>query len=438
VNGVAEITYRITYEDGIEISRSEVRRIILTPPQNEIIMVGSQGELPAVTVNGTLAYISSGNAYIVRGNSSDRRVLTTEGGLDERVFRLSQDGNRLLFTRTLVQNSATPTPNSTLVTGTPQATLVPSGPFNTLWVVLNTRDPDSIPIKLNLSNVLYADWVPGSENTIVYSTAEPRPNFPGWQANNDLWQAKIDGKGRVSDFKLLLEPSSGGIYGWYGTVFSFSPDGQLIAWAQPDAAGILRPVEPTDGTATPGPNVYERQKLVSFAPRSAYDFVWMPGLSWSPNGDLITLTTHGGVLGSEAPEDSPIYNLTVVSAQEGYTVDLVERVGLWAAPQFSPILSSDGIGQEIMVAYLQAIQPLDSVVSRYQLMLMDCDGSNRRLLFPSSNEQPGLPPQVVVWSPDGYQIALIYQGNLYLIDVVTGLAQQITQDGLTSSPRWTP
>jgi Tol biopolymer transport system component len=88
------------------------------------------------------------------------------------------------------------------------------------------------------------------------------------------------------------------------------------------------------------------------------------------------------------------------------------------------------------LAYLEAVEPLDSVVSRYRLVVMDRDGSNRRVLFPGE-DQPGLTPNMFVWSPDGRQIALIYQGNLVLIDVVTGLTQQLTGDGLSHSPRWT-
>ncbi len=451
VNGVAEVTYRIIYQDGNEVSRSEVRRVLITPPQNEVIMVGSQGALPTVTVNGTLVYISGGNAWIMRQNSANRRPLTLDGGLDGRVFQLSPDGKRLLFTRSLTQASAE---QGGLATASPQSTPAGQGPFNTLWVIFDTTDPASEPVRLDLDNILYADWVPGSERAIIYSTAEPRLSFPGWQANNDLWYAQISANGAVTRETLLLEPSSGGIYGWYGTSFAFSPDGVTIGWAQPDAVGVLLPMpsgsEGDSEEITPTPeeatypasllDAYERLTLLSFAPRNAYDFVWRPSLSWSPDGQMLATTSHGPPVGAEAPEDSPVFNLTIAPFRGGYTVDVVSQAGMWANPQFSPTVRAEDTPLEFSLAFFQAIQPLNSVVSQYRLVVMDRDGSNRRVIFPPE-DKPGLRPSDTwppAWSPDGRQIALIYQGNLYLVDVVTGLAQQLTQDGLSSSPRWAP
>jgi hypothetical protein len=293
-------------------------------------------------------------------------------------------------------------------------------------------------VQVHLNNILYADFMPGDSTTILYSTAEPRPNFPGWQANNDLWRARVNSIGVVVDTRLLLKPSSGGVYGWYGTQFSLSPDGKTVAWSQADAVGVLR----AGSQATPRPGepaeAFTRQTLISFAPRRAYDFVWVPALDWSPDGALISTTLHGPPLGSEAPEDSPVFNTTILPAQGGYSVDLVDRAGMWSAPRYSPAKAPDGTVLQVSIAYFQALQPLDSVASRYQLVLADRDGSNSRVIFPRK-DQPGISPRdaVFTWSPDGSQIALIYQGNLYLLDISTGLAQQLTQDGLSNSPQWT-
>jgi hypothetical protein len=362
--------------------------------------------------------------------------LTLDGGLDGRVFELSADGKRVLFTRSSAPVSITATPGSNLATATPQATPTPGGAFNTLWAILDITDPDSKAVGLNLSNILNAQWVPGSEDTIVYSTAEPRPNFPGWQANNDLWQARIDRRNRVTGHKLLLEPSSGGIYGWFGTLFRYSPDGETIAWAQPDAAGVLRPAVPDEEGNAPPPDTYQRETLVTFAPRYAYDFVWIPALAWSPDSTLVATTTHGMPLGDEPAEDSPIFNITVFPGQGGYSIDVVERTGMWAAPQYSPSIAPDGSELEVRIAYLQAMQPLDQT-SRYRLMVMDRDGSNHQVVFPPEG-QLGLASQTVVWSPTSRQIAMIYQGNLYLVDVSSGHTDQLSGDGLSSSPRWAP
>jgi hypothetical protein len=442
VNGVAEVTYRITYENGIEVARSEIRRVIITTPQDEVVMVGSRGELPTVTVNGTLAYLSGGNAWIIRQNSANRRPLTLDGGLDGRVFDLSADGARLLFTRA-PEGTLLDTAEEGDATATPEGT----GPFNVLWVVFDTTDMESEPIRIDLENILYAEWVPGAERTIAYTTAEPRPSFPGWQANNDLWIAQLSLNGAAVQRRQVLEPSSGGVYGWYGTQFAFTPDGETMAWAQPDAVGILAPLsddeeggEPTPTSLAEGsvlPGSFTREALVNFAPHNAYDFVWLPGLSWASDGQLLLTTIHGAPLGSEAPEDSPVFDLIAIHPFQHYTIDLTPRVGMWAAPQFSPPRTPDEITPGISIAYLQAIDPLDSVVSSYRLAVMDRDGSNRRVIFPPEGE-PGLSAQVFAWSPDGRQIALVRQGNLFLVDVVTGLAQQLTADSLSSTPQWTP
>lgn len=441
VNGVAEVTYRITYENGLEVSRSEIRRVIITSPQDEVVMVGSRGELPTVTVNGTLAYLSGGNAWIIRQNSANRRPLTLDGGLDGRVFDLSADGTRLLFTR--VPEGALLDAEEGEATATPEG----SGPFNALWAVFDTTDVDSEPVRIDLENILYAEWVPGAERTIAYTTAEPRPSFPGWQANNDLWIAQLSLNGAAIQRRQVLEPSSGGVYGWYGTQFAFTPDGETMAWAQPDAVGILTPLpvdeeddEPTptplaEGSALPG--LFSRETLVNFAPHNAYDFVWLPSLSWALDGQLLLTTIHGAPLGSEAPEDSPVFDLIAIHPFQSYTVDLTPRAGMWAVPQFSPPRTPDQVNPGISIAYLQANDPLDSVVSGYRLAIMDRDGSNRRVIYPPE-DQPGLSAQVFAWSPDGRQIALIQQGNLFLVDVVTGLAQQLTADSLSSTPQWTP
>ncbi len=435
-NGLAEVTYRVTYEDGVEAGRSEVRRVLLETPQDEVIMVGRQSELPTVTVNGTLAYIYNGNAWVMRENSANRRPLTLDGGLDGRVFELSADGGRLLYTRT--------------ADAAPEEGEAGPAPFNSLWAVLDTRAEESQPVPLGLDNILFAAWVPGTERTILYSTAEPRESFPGWQANNDLWRGEVTDDGQVVNQVQLVEPWSGGVYGWYGTAYAIAPDGVTLAWAQPDAVGLLlptygeedeegdgeaegEPVEPPPDDSTQLPTGYERQTLLAFAPWNAYDFVWVPNPVWSPDGTLLLTLVHGEPLGTEAPEDSPAFPLVALPRDASYSARLVEQAGMWAEPSFSPVAESE------QVAYLQSIRPLESVSGRYQLVIMDRDGSNRRILYPAA-DQPGLAPQPYTWSPDGRQIALVNpgpEGALMLIDTATGLAQQVTE-GQTSTPRWAP
>ncbi|HSJ58326.1 MAG TPA: G5 domain-containing protein, partial [Anaerolineae bacterium] len=62
-NGEAEIVYRVLLEDGLEVSREQVRRDVLLQPVNETVLVGVQGELAAVSITGTVVYLSGGNAW---------------------------------------------------------------------------------------------------------------------------------------------------------------------------------------------------------------------------------------------------------------------------------------------------------------------------------------------------------------------------------------
>jgi len=89
------------------------------------------------------------------------------------------------------------------------------------------------------------------------------------------------------------------------------------------------------------------------------------------------------------------------------------------------------------IAFLQAVDPnMDSSKSLYRLGVMDRDGSNAHFIFPPEG-QPGLTAnQTVSWSPDGRRLAVIYEGNLWLVDAQTGISQQLTGDGLSARVTW--
>jgi hypothetical protein len=58
-----------------------------------------------------------------------------------------------------------------------------------------------------------------------------------------------------------------------------------------------------------------------------------------------------------------------------------------------------------------------------------------RLLFPAEGEA-GLEPHRVAWSPDAERLALIYQGDLWIVDVATAQAHRLTSDGQVSAIDW--
>ncbi len=411
VNGIEEVCHRITYEDGQETQRVEIQRVVVEVSQDEIVFVGlDTSQLETVPVEGTLMYVSNGNVWMIRGSSATKRPVTSSGQVDGRVFSLSPDGSQLLFTQRY--------------DGATDADLY----FNTLWVILDTRAAEPQPQEISLlRNILYAEWIPGQPYTFSYSTAEARSAAPGWQAFNDLWSMRLDDEGAVPiKVENLVESSAGGVYGWWGTTYRWAPDGSALAWTRADGVGL---VDLETGTFT---------TLLDFPVYTTFqDWVWQPAISWSPDGLMLATTVHGPPFGAEQPENSPIFNVavTTVSPTGGFRADIVERAGIWASPKFSPFLESQGEFPQAYLAYLQARNPLNSVNDQYDLVVADRDGSNARVIFPASG-QPGLAAQEVVWSPSGRQIALIYQGNLWIVDVKSGRAQQITIDGGASSPQW--
>jgi len=135
--------------------------------------------------------------------------------------------------------------------------------------------------------------------------------------------------------------------------------------------------------------------------------------------------THGSENGNAITEDSPRFDLEALILNKG-TVTLNSRTGMFALP----------VAHKNWIGYLQSVFPDQSDTSRYKLMVMDRDGSNKHQLFPPEGST-GIDPQTVAWQPNGEDIvAFIYQGNLYLVNVSTSNYQQITGDGLISNIDW--
>jgi resuscitation-promoting factor RpfB len=213
VNGLQEITYRRLYENNTEVSRTAVKSVIVREPAPEIVMIGAQSPFAPVVFPGRIAYLVAGNAWILDGVSGERQPVVTTGDLDGRVFSLSEDGDWLLFTR-----------KSEIETE-----------INSLWVA--KLDDSGLLIDLEARNIIhFADWVPNAVLQVAYSTVEPRSTAPGWQANNNLVLVSFSPTGWVSDPELVLDANAGGVYGWWGTNFVWSPDGTQLAFARPDGS----------------------------------------------------------------------------------------------------------------------------------------------------------------------------------------------------------
>ena len=99
-NGIREIISVRVFENGEEISFSEVSSLDLEDTVNEIILVGVQSSIAPVGLPSPLVYLSNGNAWVMDQSTANRYLLVATGDLDGRVFSLSEDGEWLLFTRT--------------------------------------------------------------------------------------------------------------------------------------------------------------------------------------------------------------------------------------------------------------------------------------------------------------------------------------------------
>jgi hypothetical protein len=404
-NGQVEITYRLQFQDGVEISRSVLRQVVVQEPAPQIVVVGVEGMVGSVDLPGTIAYLNGGNAWLMRGASGRRHPVTTEGRLDGRVFALSPDGEYLLYS-------------------VPTDTLSFDGPFNDLYL-LNVASPDATPRPTSIQDVLWADWAPcgpgrGVCGRIAYSTGE-KSGPPGWRANNDLWTANL--LVGSSKPRLLLAPQSEGAYSWWGSRYAWSPDGKKLAYARPDQLGWI---EFRSGRVFPLA-VYPPQ-----APRGSGldDPVWLPTPTWSPDSRFVACTLHGEEPGRPADE-SRLFEVWALDLENTVRARLTRSVGMWSTPRWSS--ESEG---ESQIAYASAHTPSNSYESRYELWVMDRDGSNKRAIFPAP-DQAGMPrPFAYRWSPDGRQLVVLYLGDLYLLDVAGGDTQQVTGDGQVTHVDW--
>jgi len=406
ISGTQELTYRILLEDGVEVSRSVVKNVIIQEAVAEIVMVGAQSAYAPLVIPGKLVYLAGGNAWLMEGTTANRRPIVTSGDLDGRIFSISPNGEWLLFSR----RSEKPADEE----------------INTLWAVSLLRE-NARPFNLGVKNVVHsAVWTPSSAN-VAYTTVEPRSTAPGWQANNDVYKVVI-GDGWAGTPQRIVEANSGGVYGWWGLELHYSPEG-ILSYARADEVGL---VDQQAGEFKP---------LLEITPLQTHsDWAWVPGMTWGADSFTLYVVTHAPPPNLVNPEESPFFDLTAASTANRAVVRIARQTGMFAFPSTSALRPS-GEERAYQVAYLQAVFPEQSETSRYRVVVMDRDGSNQRILFPPADAS-GLEPQAPVWAPDplegqtGDFIALVYQGNLWLVDSGSGSAFQVTGDGLISRIDW--
>lgn len=170
------------------------------------------------------------------------------------------------------------------------------------------------------------------------------------------------------------------------------------------------------------------------------DWAWLPSIAWGADGKSLYFVSHAPPPSLVNEEDSPFFDISATSFESNASVQIVQQTGMFAYPSVSPLRSSSR-ERGYQIAYLQAILPSQSETSRYRVVVMDRDGSNHRAVFPPS-DAPGLEPQTPAWAPDviegqtGDFLAVVYQGNLWLVDSGNSQAYQVTGDGLVTRIDW--
>ncbi len=412
IPGMQEACYIVIYEDDVVAEQILVGSpTVLREPTDEIIYTGTTESVEPVAIVGRLSYINHNNPWTIKGNTVNKRPLTMEHNLDSLVFHQREDGARLIFSGET--NEA-------------------DDFFNELWLM--ETDGDTVPIRMTPTDVLFAEWRPRTGNVIAYSTGERSEESAGWKALNNLWLMTINLEtGSAMSIEEVLPEATGGVYGWWGTHFAWSPFGDKMAWARPDGYGIVD---------------FESKSLKQLAEYAVFhstsQWVWLSPLSWSYDNQLIAAIVHGAPLENEPAETSPIFDITVSQIDGRFSTAIQTEAGMWAAPTYSPERATDDAEHsEGYLAWLQAREPHNSMSGEYNLVIADRDGSNQRRLFPLADEVGirktdfGLTAKDFAWSPDARLIALIYQGDLWLVNVETAVAHQITFDGASSHPVWT-
>ena len=93
IPGEEQRCFLVRTEDGVRRDVVELGRVLIREPIDELWQDNLQEVESPLAIAGTLAWISNGDAWIARGDSSRLLQLTHSGDLDGKVLSLSSDGH---------------------------------------------------------------------------------------------------------------------------------------------------------------------------------------------------------------------------------------------------------------------------------------------------------------------------------------------------------
>lgn len=355
-------------------NQTEIRREIVEPAIEQITYFGVEQLAVGLPIKGTVSYISHGSVWIMRENSENRSPISQALDADGFVFELSPDGESLLFTRRSDNEEK-----------------------NQLWLLRSTSDLKLPSLQLKVHNVSVASWHPKEQETIFTYHGVEYPTLQRHQL--DLRNGDLD---TVESVHLQLDTTS-------ENRLLLNNDGTLFAYS-----GIYE-------MGTINPSSAEAYPLSYFAAENLENnSFWVPEVSWSYDDKVLTTTIPA------TTENQPNrYDIVAYLIEDEIRVTLFENVGHNAIAKYSPRASTN-------IAFTQ------NNAGRYALFISDQDASNERLLFPLSEDIPISNVSEFSWSANGQQLLAVADGNLWLIEVDSGQAWQLTGDGGVSAVDWAP
>ena len=178
--------------------------------------------------------------------------------------------------------------------------------------------------------------------------------------------------------------------------------------------------------------------FIIFTPyeKTRSDWAWIPGVSWNSENNGFYFTFHGKTNGEIQTFDPTDYHIAFYDLDTGEFRTVIENAGLFSYPTVSPRFSNG----KTYLTWLQTELPQQVESERYRIMISDLDGENVRTVYPSKSSSGYITPQHLIWSPGENQssawIALLSDGNIWLVNPFAGIYNQITSDGTVSRFIW--
>ena len=272
-----------------------------------------------------------------------------------------------------------------------------SAEHHQLWLLRSTSNWQQPALLLEAQDPMAAIWHPQEPATIYFARKGDDPA---------LIKRKIElTNGRVLEEeiahpRLAAQPQSR---------FLFNDKGNQMAYAQPGELGIFDTV------------TQSAQPLARFTPQLTKDGDWwLPPLAWTKDG-LFLLT----VLPTPINAQPNRFDIVIFAVDGRFRATLFEDVGMMAEVQPSPNTSA-------VIAFTRQYPEHQAI------HLADRDGSNERRLFPLENRSGIQTLSTLTWGPNGQELLVIADGNLWLIAADSGAAKRLSGDGGVQALNWRP